>query len=468
MIATEGRRFDLENQYEELLTGSHRIVTGWDVREKGAGRPKPQRLRGFIVVRNTRNSAGGRTIDLECMRRIGFGDEKNILKAIAGGMKAEDGLLPTTLEFVIMQDAIRRADGQLEFIDTFDDYYAARKKGFVGYWCKGDGVNAIRQREDGTRFQCVCNPVGKVGIDAKDYCPESVKKECKAHEHLVVGLVWLNPRSGRYEPLSSIINSRYHLHTTSERGGLSIKKALVAAARRLSVPQPDGSATCCLYGINGTLIFNVANREYKDAEGNSQTAIAGSISCYLNEEQIRDRERQMREARMKGHLLDAPASPAALLSAPASGPPDTMDLGEVEIEPEEQPKNSPVPSPDTVTQAPQNAVFDPGACSAPASIIPVAEATAEELVDALNTLIKADAAAKNQPASEIAKALCDPIVVDGKPYAVTDPMHYLKAKGKSQQPAAAALRSTCERIEASADERFVVLRAPMAEGTTEQ
>lgn len=466
-IPDEGRRYNRAETEKKHFQGSHKIAIGCTIFSQKAQKDIPQKLNGFAIFLDSTND-GGRLLDMQCMTRLGCGDKAKIQEAFVKGIKFAESPLPRSLDFLLPKD-VRKASATApwDISPIYVDQYADFKQGGMGCFCSGNGIEATRQQGDGSTKKIACNPIGKAGVDAKDFCKESVLGECKVRAELLLDLIYHNKTTDRYDPLSAMMNARYVLRTTIEKSGIWIASAIREAADLLAVEQPDGSFIAHLFGLNGTLVFNTGKSPYKGKENKVQYSIVPKISMFLNAAQIRERLRARHEAEMKGKLLVSPID----VQPNEGGVGDVLDLGNIEIDEDSDDQDSAPKRPKPATPVEpkraalpppplDNSTLDPfGDSDGAAEIIPVADATPEELADALRGYVRADAATKNLSFENASVSICQPVEIGGKSFPVTDPINYLKAKGANQKAANDALRATCEKIVASGDERFVVLRA---------
>jgi hypothetical protein len=310
MIPPEGRRYDRATVVAAAPGATHRICTGW----KGDA-AHPSKLGGIVITRNSLNGSGkGRPIDMQCMRRLGFDNEAEILKAIRAGTKAPPGSLPDTLTIEIVSNPTWSETAGWNIASIYDDDYSDKGKG-LGFRCRGNGVTASELQKDMTRKIIQCNPIGKRGCLPQDYCIHSVKGDCKCHLTFVCRLHY-RESDGRWRPLSSIPGSLFVWKSTSEPSGVRIADAILKAAERLKVETPTGFQGM-LSGIKGTLAFNLESREYKGKDGR-ETAIMGGFSLLLDSDEIERREALIwAQAREMSIIRLTSREPKALLAAPA-------------------------------------------------------------------------------------------------------------------------------------------------------
>ena len=472
-IPDEGRRYNRAETEKKHFQGSHKIAIGCTIFSQKANKDIPQKLNGFAVFRDSVGD-GGRLLDMQCMTRLGCPNEAAIREAFSKGIKFDQSPLPHSLDFLLPADVRKaNANASWDISSVFVEQYQDFKQGGMGCFCSGNGIEAMRQQGDGSTKRITCNPVGKAGIDAANFCKESVSGECKVRVELLLDLIYHNKTTNRYDPVSAMMNARYVFRTTIEKSGIWISSAIRDAADLLAIEQPDGSLVAHLYGLNGTLVFGTGKSPYKDKDGKVKYSIVPKVTMFLNAAQIRDRLRARHEAEMKGKLLVSPVD----VKPNEGGVGDVLDLGDIEIDedsdespqPEKKPQPQTPPKRAALPPPPPPADFNPfdqGQESSPSNIIPVADATPDELADALKGYIQGVASSKNVAFAEVSKEICDPVTVKGIEYKCADPLNYLKAKGDDAANAQAALRATCERIEKSGDERFVVLSAAKG-GTAE-
>jgi hypothetical protein len=388
-------------------SASHILKIGWDIRARGAERPQPQRLAGFIVCRNSIDPDGGLVIDMKAMRRLGDYTPEGITAAIKAGVKAPANLLPHSIAVLIPNDAVRDADGAWTFPSVLAEEYACFDRS--GLFCSGNGQEAERRQADHTRRKLACNPVGKSGVEPKDFCEFSVKKLCHAHSRLTV-IALYTAADGNLHPLADIADARFRLDTASEYGAMRMTEALSLAAERL-----NGK----IAGLTGTLTVGIERKRHEGGVG-----ITPQIHLILNEVQIRQRERAMRP------IPAALAAPGADASALAAQDGDTADFspGAVEVNggdsdpPLEVQPESPIPDnqtadayqpPDGESKAETNTVPAAERGDHDGEMVPIpGDIAAMTIADVRSQLADALAEMQNQPGAPSLYALT---CYDGKP-----------------------------------------------------
>ena len=297
------RKFGRTADSIQAASATHRIVIGFDARKPGADRSFPGKLRGFLIVRDSIGPDGAPIIDQPCMQRLGVSTEA-IAEAKTKQLKAPDGLLPQSLQFVLMSDARRTADGW-EYPGTFGEAFECWNKN--GLFCTGDGETFSRKREDGGRDHGECRPMGK--DDDPPYCQYSVSGECKGHSRLILCLVLDNRESGpRFLPLDPMagLEARFRFDSSSGYNPQAILAELDRAADRL-----NGR----IAGISGRLTFAVRKRRSPQGVG-----IVGQVTLALSEIDIYQREQQLYQERLAERGISAPGHAPLLIQQPMDVP----------------------------------------------------------------------------------------------------------------------------------------------------
>ena len=319
-IARGGRRYgriEGDNQ-GDLVT--HRITIGWDIRPQGAERPKPGRLPGFLITRDTLGPDGRWVIDWPAMRLLGdYTPEK-----FAAVWKHQDtlaaplDLLPQTLRFVLMNDALV-VPGGFAYPGTIAEEYQVWNG--QGRFCHGDGETASRKRGDGGVDRIQCNPIGK--IDCTEFCPFSLRGECKSRSRLLLCLYTLDPEGQRLLLAPTLgETARYRLETSSEYNAIGILEVLDRVAERLYAPDLWPSTVWMKY-LTGVLTFSIRKRQSPKGGKVKVQQIGFSIdeSAIVAREQEIQGERERRLARQleyhrAGFSPKQLAGPAMRLPAP--------------------------------------------------------------------------------------------------------------------------------------------------------
>jgi hypothetical protein len=297
------RKYGRDGQSTYATGATHAIKIGFDARKAGAERPVPGKLAGFLLCRDALDSANNLIVDQEAMLALGKQyTSEAIAKAKAHGLKAEQGLLPTSLNFVIMHDAVKTPGGWA-YPGTFGEAYDCWSKS--GLYCSGNGDKAMRRQSDGTRKEIVCNPFGKDGVEAEDFCKESASKACKAHSRLVLCLFADGP-DRKPVPLCKALGwqARFRFDTSSEYNPIRITQELDQAAERLSGR---------IAGITGSLTYQLQRKRYDGG-----VSIVGQIMFSLSEADIARREEQiwnrnLEFKRVEQGLLAGPANTVATM-----------------------------------------------------------------------------------------------------------------------------------------------------------
>jgi hypothetical protein len=455
------RKYGREVQNGFSSGATHVIKIGFDRRRIGAKNPKhgdkypiPGKLPGFILCRDTVDKTGFPVIDFEAMKRLGVMPEQ-----IEQAMRADDtaqGLLPTTLNFLIMADAEITADGTWFYPGVFSEEYACWDKN--GLFCIGNGDHAMRKQNDGTKKKIICNPVGKDGVPAHDLCQESCSKLCKAHTRVIVCLYYDGP-DGKPVPVVDW-EARFRFDTTSEYCPIRISEVLDKAARKL------GGRIALL---RGTLSFAVQPKRTGEGKANVQ-----QVHFALSQHDIAMREQKLwgmriEEGRVAKGLLttDAPApSDDDLLQArademSAEQAPFMGDDEPIEATYEEQNGRAPMfDDRNAPEQTGAREVYEDAPAAALARVS-AAEATHDEMVAALQ-MYAADCARETGEAfpATLMRITTVTLSKDGKTGTFkTDAINVFKPGGAyCNERGTMIIRAICEQIEQKNDPRFEILR----------
>jgi hypothetical protein len=281
-------------------------------------------LNGFLVCGDTLGNDNEFLVDYAAMERLGF-PKAGVDRARVEQFKAPQGLLPQSLFFCIMHDAVKGADGKWNYPGTLEERYQCPSK-TGGLFCHGDGQVAVRKQADGTSAEIVCNPFGKAGCAAVDFCPYSGdKKPCKLNYKVRVCLM-LRAGDGTFEPLDNTLGAQgvYLFQSTSEIASMDLFETFDLAADRVRG---------MLHWLTGTMTFQKKRRMANDGQ-----KIVGTVFFQIHEESIQAREEQIREEenrrarnRLGEHQSEVRVLPAAAKALPA---PATVTSPVVE-EPEE-------------------------------------------------------------------------------------------------------------------------------------
>ncbi len=306
---------------------THLIKIGWDLRATSRPRnaegkyPQPTRLPGFVIARNSVGPSGfGFDIAYDIMEKLGFSKEQ-IGNALVSDMRSI-GLLPATLHFVLKGNATRDPDGDWEYPGTFTEARQCITTECPGIFCSGDGATARRAQPDRSTKEIPCNPVGKDGVDPKDYCSYSVpdakgNKACKVATILMVQLIF--KRGDTWGPIG-LPSDVFAVKTGSKDADINFGSVLDAAANRL-----DGWIT----RLPGTLYFTVQRRN----SATSRQTPTPQIIMTLDEASICHRERLINDSKMTTRLIEAGMTAAPrLLADPKDAEPITMQSGDAPVE----------------------------------------------------------------------------------------------------------------------------------------
>ncbi len=256
-IAKGGRRFGRIEGDSMGDLATHRIAIGWDTRAAGADRPSPGRLPGFLITRDTLGADGRWAIDWSAMALLGdYTAEKfKQIWSLKDTLAAPPDLLPQTLRFVIMHDALVTPSGFAYPGTVAEEYQLYTTQGRL---CHGDGMTAKRKRGDGGVDVISCDPMGKDGC--AEFCPYSVRGECKPRARLLVCLYTLNEK-GERKLLAPTLGetARFRWETSSEYNSMNVLDALDRVAERLYAPDLWPGKVWMKY-LTGVLSFSVRKR----------------------------------------------------------------------------------------------------------------------------------------------------------------------------------------------------------------
>jgi len=350
------RRFGRNGESAYATGATHVIKIGFDARAAGAAYPKPGKLPGFLICRDTLDGNNQLIVDFNCMKNIGEQyTPETIDKAKKTQLKSAENLLPTELFFVIAYNA-KPAGISWEYPGTFAESYECWRK--EGLFCQGDGEQASRRQENGTRAVLPCVPVGREDAAVENFCPQSVAHECKAHSRLLLCLYFLGA-DGRPEPLNKSLGwqARYRFDTSSEYYAPRVLAELDQAANRL-----DGRIS----GITGALSFLKQKKRHAGGVG-----ITGQVLFALSEADISERERVLFNQRIEEKRTSLLAAPPAAECLDIRNPFDNSGtnalLAPVELD-----------NPETDSKAQESPFGD-----TPDGVIQVADASDEDLADSL-------------------------------------------------------------------------------------
>lgn len=337
---------------KEQFTGSsdnatHLIKMGVKVRKYSERTRKevdfPSPVNGFFVALNTRDANGivipaqgknegsavlSAPVDYKLMQDLGY-TQQQIDQALALGRKAPVGMLPQSLEFALLNDAVLTEDGGWDLGQILNEEYRAFKPKLTredraiwgrdnapGLFCHGNGDVATRREPDGTTRQIACNPFGKAGVAACDFCPysQASASPCKATMHLIVMLA-RRDENGQLVPLANMHHARFRFATLSENNAMRIIDELEKAATLLGG---------WISGLSGTLTFSQQFMLRPDSvEGEGSNGLVPQVFFQLNKWEIEQRLREMREAKIPT-LTTAPAPRLIATTAPMDTPQATV------------------------------------------------------------------------------------------------------------------------------------------------
>ena len=299
-IAKGGRRYGRDNTVVAGLPSTHKIAIGFNAGVKGE--VKPGKTNGFLIFLDTLDKDNKLVVDYDAMARLGYGREM-LAKAMAGGFAADESLLPKVLRFVLMADGVMDEAGQWAYPGTYAASYECYNK--AGLWCAGDGANAVRKQDDGSKKLIECIPYGRDGAESETFCKYSgPDKPCKLHLRLTVCLYYYGQQEldgdgaalpgARPRLVSPALGyqARYRFDTSSEYCDMGILEVLDSAANRVRGR---------LNGITGTLTFTKRGRRTGKEQGLAKS-ITGFVVFQLDEHSIRAREQQI--ANEEGRMFD--------------------------------------------------------------------------------------------------------------------------------------------------------------------
>lgn len=375
MNRIERRRHGREQSSLHAIGATHVIKIGFDARAKGADKPFPGKLAGFLICRDTLGPRNERLTDHEAMIALGkqFTPEA-IERAKKGQLKAPPGLLPTELQFVLMHDAIH-AGGQWTFPGTFSESY--ERWGKEGLLCHGNGAMAMHRQRDATKKEIKCVPIGATGALANEFCQYSKSGACGAHSRLLLCL-WVEGPEDKPTALSKAYGwqARFRFDTGSENHAPRVLAELDMAAARL-----DGRIS----GLTGLLSYGIQRK--RTGNPDAPVGIVGQVQFSLCEAGIREREEKMFARRLEEQrvlLLPGPAeSDATPPEHPESGDPFAANGVDVA---EELPPGAGATTTDSVEPEPPGP--EPGADESGPTVRKVADASDEELAAALSAFAR--------------------------------------------------------------------------------
>lgn len=467
----QNRRYGRENEVVASATATHIIKIG--VNSGKSGEVAPRKLNGFCIYRDALGDGNRPMVDYDAMASLGY-KKDSVDAAIKGGFNADPALLPQMLHFMLMSDA-KRGDGGWDYDGIYGESYESYGK--LGLFCYGNGESAIRKQQDGTKARIECNPVGKTGCAAEDFCPFSASpdKLCKLHYRVNV-LLYTMDEQGAIKLVSPLLGAqaRYRFDSTSEYGSGEVGKQLDAAADRV-----EGR----LNQLTGIMLFN--KRARRTGNDKFSKAIVGHVTFKIDEESIRSREREIYEAKQR--LFDQRL--LTVNSARAIEPPAPPSVSDAEVvvmkkqyhagvELKANPQTYAPRGDDTIQQKneePIDAEIDqdskqsdelaatlderPDDAEPGEQVVRVADATDDELIEALGVCVHLTARDQKLDPGVALKRLtaCD---FDGKRHPGVRKMTYFtEGEGEVDQMRRRFLRHVCAGLEASGTPHFDVVRA---------
>jgi hypothetical protein len=449
---------------EETVPGgssTHIVKIGFDARNQGETFPRPGKYNGFVICRDRVGPDNNLIVDHAIMKRLDptwqeakLGQAQKPEKE-GGQLKAPDNLLPKTLHFVLIGNAQKDKTGAWHYPRTFSE--SLEWWGKIGLCCIGNGDTAIRtDQETRVKKKIECVPVGRDGFDPKTFCPHSMPQgpkkviDCKSHSRLMLSLYFIGA-DGKPEPLCRELgwNGRFRFDTASGYNPLRILTELDAAADRC-----EGS----IHLIRGTLSFGMQRKRYDGG-----VSIVGQVMFSLSEEDIARREQEIHRQKMErqGRVLTSAAGLAMLgmdLPAEQTIDPDeelktaaaTAELSEPpwpqESEPGEEPQDD-IPFDDVSDAAAEKGVE-----------IRVADATPEQLVDAIVAYCDACAREEQAPFDEVFSRVTAIDTARG-PFIPPNAQWFIQGPSEQAPRRFQYLRNICRELEEN-DIRFVVRQAP--------
>jgi len=272
---------------------------------------------GFFIVHDTVGVGTSFPVDYDAMAALGY-DKEQVTNALTKGRNATAGSLPDSIEFRIISDARRDADGDWDFSGiAVASYQAWHTTGIIdpewkasggvcnGLFCKGDGDVYVRKQPDGTVRRGACNPYGKDGVAPQDFCPYSRpggKSPCKLKGTLSLALCkrtapTKESPTGELVPLIPSYAAKARYETSSARNMMTVFKALREAAIAL-----NGN----LNGLYGVIQFYTHKDVVPSDPGKvAQSGLVPHVRFSLNPWQISKRLEEVNGERRIASLLPA-------------------------------------------------------------------------------------------------------------------------------------------------------------------
>lgn len=328
-MSIKNHRFGRETTSQASVVPSHIVKIGWDRRyipgvtfkpsKPGAEKHKhPARLSGFVLCRDSKNEGGTYKIAYDCMEKLGVAKDA-VHAGLAAGLRGTQ--LPVSLPILLLADAVR-VGPRWEFPHLKDSYMCRDRAGMP--WCTGDGVEAKRKSDKvpGVLDRVSCDPIGSLQTQPASEgglghtpCEYSVNRVCGVTCSFIFAVIFRDPQTGRWCPITDSANSRWIVKTGSEWGAIAIKGELERAADVL-----NGRIAY----LPGWLNVTVRERKAAGKDGNMQTGLVPTLSLVLDEQAIQDRLAQLSGARTiaapvveASHQIESAPAPLALPAPPA-------------------------------------------------------------------------------------------------------------------------------------------------------
>lgn len=437
------RRYGRTGDTPLAMSATGRIKIGFDKkgtdldhRKKGREHSLPGKLPGFLLCRDSIGPDGNLVVDDQAMKMLGV-TASAIKAAKAKELKADPGILPTALRFVIINNAIATADGWT-YPSTYGEEFECWSKG--GLYCHGDGEKAMRKQGDGTRLEIECVPIGREGKEASEFCEYSGDKRCKPISRLVLCLYAIG-EDGQTLPLDARLGStgRWRFDTSSEYIAIGFVGMLDNAAARLK-----GN----LSGLTGTLNYNIKSRR----TGNEEHPVGrvGQVTMQLDEGEIQRREQLLHpQLETPEPVKQIEAAERSLEQQVKEWPEKACDkppLGEVVVNPPPEEEDLPPEDPAEEADTPQDD-YNSLSIEGKDDLL---------LAESLGQFIINRADAEARPVEEVTRAF---LWLDrgGQRIVIESVGYFLKGDGEQAEMRIKALREICRRMFDNKVEGFKIL-----------